>query len=121
RLPASKQGWKKLAWKALPFCLSPSPFRQQIGAVVRQIGSAFDGCFFHAVFDDGRLEGRAHKDGLTDDALLPCDRFAIGIKAGTHGMRSAWTVVSAAHVILARPHDLDRHLDGFGTLHCFRN
>ena len=97
------------------------PVHQQIGDVVRQISSSFDGGLVHTIFHHCRFKHRSHSERLADDTLLPRRKFAIGVEAGAHGVIGARTIKPAAYVILARPDDLDRLLDGFGGLDSFQN
>ena len=93
------------------------PVHQQIGNVVGQLGGPFDGGVVDAIFDDRGLERRARDERLTDDALLPGHGIARRIQTAADRVIGRGSVVPAARVVLARPDDLDRRLDGLRDLH----
>ncbi len=88
------------------------PVHQQIWNVVGNVLRAFDRSVIHAFLDEVLRKWRARDERLANDSLLPGQQLAACIQSGAHGVIRARPVKSTAHVVLARPNDFDRFLDG---------
>ncbi len=84
-------------------------FDEEVGDLVVHVGRALDLRHVELGLEQHRLERRALDDGLADDAVLPRDRQAVGIEPRADHVVGARPIVAAAHVVLARPDDLDRN------------
>ena len=74
---------------------------------VRKIRGALDRRPVDAVFHHRRLEGRAARDRLADDAMLPADDIARGVETTAQAMHVEWPIPAALDVVFACPHELD--------------
>ena len=53
---------------------------------------------------------RSREDRLADEAMLPPDDLPLPVQPGFQRVQERRTVVAAAHVVLARPDELDRNV-----------
>ena len=81
----------------------------EIGDRVGQRRRALDAGDVDAVLDHHRLERRADEDRLADDPVLPARRRCRRVEPRLQRVEIGGTVVAALHVVLARPHELDRN------------
>lgn len=78
--------------------------RDRIGGV----RNALDRRMVDPVLNDKAFERCAGKDRLADDAMLPARDVALGVEPDAHAVHRHWPVVTAANVVLAGIHQLDR-------------
>src|SRR5439155_4264650 len=88
----------------------------KIRNVVAGIRRAFDGCPIDAVLDQHRRKRSPGNQRLSDDDVSPGCRQAIRPDADLNAMRVHRTIVTAPHIILTRPNELNR-----GATQTFRN
>jgi len=84
--------------------------RDRVGQVLR----TFHRGLVHLVDHQHRLEGGAGDDGLADDAVLPRYRSTVGIESGAQPVQVHRPIPAGAHVVLAKPLQLYRHLAAGG-------
>src|SRR5258706_10633327 len=80
----------------------------KVGNVVTGIGRAFDCCLIDAVLNYHCGKRSSGNQRLSNDDVAPCCRQAIRSDADLNTMRVHWAVVTAAHIVLTRPNELDR-------------
>ena len=83
---------------------------REVGDVVGRVAHALDARLVDAVLHHEGLEGGAGDDRLADDRVVPADDGALRVEARLDAVHVHRAVVAAADVVLARPHDLHRHL-----------
>src|SRR3989442_5656170 len=71
------------------------------------------------ILRDGPQKGGARNNRLAYDVMRPDQRISIRIHSADQRVIVHRPVISAMHVVLARPDHLDRRASSFGYVHSF--